>query len=295
MPDGPKGEYLTDRLADESIKFINNSLGNPFFLYLSLYTVHTPIEGCIKYDDLYLQKSQTLPDSGKVQTEKEHEGLTRTNQSNPKYAAMVRSMDENVGRIIQHLNQTGLAENTVLIFTSDNGGLSTLKRPGPTSVRPLRAGKGWCYEGGIRVPLIIKAPTLKNPGRHCAQPVISMDLYPTLLELANISLLPDQHQDGLSLTSLIMNPDISFRRLLTWHFPHYHGSTWRPGSAIRQGDWKLIQYYENQEFELYNLSTDLQEQSNLSLERPQKAKELQELLHRQLRDMGAKFPSNLSR
>ena len=294
LEDGPEGEYLTDRLTDESIRFIQSGAKDPFFLYLSYYTVHTPIQGCQKYDAEYLEKSTSLPDSGKIKLEPEHMGFTRINQSLPKYAAMVRSLDANVGRILQALNKSKKSENTIIIFTSDNGGLSTTGSGGPTSVRPLRAGKGWCYEGGVRVPLLISYPGLDDQGKLCDVPVTSMDYFPTLLELAGLPDLPNQHLDGMSLVPFLSNPTGEFERTLVWHYPHYHGSTWRPGSAIRKGNWKLIEFYEDEKIELYDLDEDLGEQSDLSTSDPERAKILLEEMRQKLDEMGAQYPQRIN-
>jgi arylsulfatase A-like enzyme len=290
LDDGPEGEYLTDRLTDESIRFIQSMKDQPFFLYLAFYTVHTPIQGCNTFDDQYLAKSFALPDSGKVILEKEHQGTTRINQSDPKYAAMVRSMDTNFGKLLNALEETGVLENTIIIFTSDNGGLSTTKNGGPTSVRPLRAGKGWCYEGGIRVPLMIAYPEMKHAGVECHTPAVSMDYYPTLLELAGMPTSPTQHQDGESLVPYLSSPTQHVDRTMVWHYPHYHGSTWRPGSAIRKGNWKLIEFYENEKTELYDLDKDLGEQTDLSTIFPDRAKTMLDEMHKKLDEMGAQFP-----
>jgi len=290
LPEGPPGEYLTDRLTDESIHFIESAGDEPFFLYLSFYTVHTPIQGCLEYDDYYREKSKALPDSGRMTVREEHEGTTRTNQSDPKYAAMVRSMDGNVGRLLKKLEDSGKAENTIVVFTSDNGGLSTLRKGGPTSVLPLRAGKGWCYEGGIRVPLIIRIPGLGDPGSSCDQPVISMDLFPSLRELAGIEKANDSAIDGRSLVPYCREPDLEEKRTLVWHYPHYHGSSWRPGSALRSGQWKLIEFYESQEVELYNLSVDMAESKNLRDMHPGLADSLKQEMHLILDEMGAAYP-----
>ena len=294
LKDGPDREYLTDRLTAESINFINENQEHPFFVYLSYYTVHTPISGCIKYDGYFLEKSIHLPDSGATKTDIEHQGITRTNQSNPKYAAMVRSLDENIGQIMKTLKSSGLDNNTIVVFTSDNGGLSTLRRPGPTSVRPLRAGKGWCYEGGIRVPLIMKFPPIIKPQGQCDEPVVSMDLYPTLLDLCEIEQNLAQHVDGNSLFSTLNNPDQSKEKTLVWHYPHYHGSTWRPGSAIRQGDWKLIEFYEDNKVELYNLARDPGEKRDLSKEQKDRSDQLLALMHEKLDAMQAKYPAKIN-
>ena len=294
MKDGPEGEYLTDRLTAESIAFINQSSRKPFFIYLSYYTVHTPISGCEKYDAYYVQKSLDLPDSGKIQSEIEHQGLTRVNQSNPKYAAMVRSLDDNIGRLMKSLKSSGQEENTIFIFTSDNGGLSTLRKPGPTSVRPLRAGKGWCYEGGIRVPLIIKFPPIVKSGGRCQDPVVSMDLYPTLLDLCSIDKNHAQHADGQSILPSLENLDHTAKeKTIVWHYPHYHGSTWRPGSAIRQGNWKLIEFYEEQKTELYDLASDPSEKRDLSSQHENINDKLLNLLRAKLDEMQAKYPTRI--
>lgn len=290
LSDGPPGEYLTDRLSDESIRFIDSAGDDPFFLYLSFYTVHTPIQGCREYDDYYLGNSHALPDSGKMAVRMEHDGITRINQSDPKYAAMVRSMDNNVGRLLEKLEESGKSDNTIVIFTSDNGGLSTRRNGGPTSVLPLRAGKGWCYEGGIRVPLLISFPGIKHRGSSCDQPVISMDFLPTLKELAGIQEEPGPTLDGQSLVPWCMDPDYEEERSLVWHYPHYHGSTWRPGSAIRHKQWKLVEFYEDQSLELYDLSTDIAESNNLREAYPALVDSLRKEMHRELNEMGASYP-----
>jgi arylsulfatase A-like enzyme len=290
LENGPDGEYLTDRLTDESIQFIKSSGDDPFFLYLAFYTVHTPIMGCDRYDAYFEQKSHALPDSGKIITVAERETLTRINHGHPKYAAMVRSLDANVGRLLEKLEEAGLADNTIIVFTSDNGGLTS--GGGPTAVVPLRAGKGWCYEGGIRVPLLIRYPGMPHAGETCDVPAISMDYYPTLLELAGMDPDPDPHRDGHSLVPYLEDPGWKAERTLLWHYPHYHGSTWRPGSAIRDGNWKLIEFYEDDTVELYDLETDLEERVDLADKFPDIAAALRTRLHEELDKMGARYPVN---
>ena len=214
------------------------------------------------------------------------------NQVNPDYASMVFALDVNVGRIIDVLKDQGLEDNTIVIFTSDNGGLTTLgrNRTAPTSVAPLRAGKGWCYEGGIRIPLIFKAPNIEPSVEN--YPVISMDLYPTVLELSALPMAPEQHVDGLSLEPLLRGDGEFIREDLFWHFPHYHGSTWKPGSAIRSGDWKLIYFYEEEVYELYNLNSDIEEQNDLSEENPEKLEELRLKLFEMLENTNSQFPTS---
>jgi arylsulfatase A-like enzyme len=290
LTDGPPGEYLTDRLTDECIRFVESAGEDPFFLYLSFYTVHTPIQGCKEFDAYYLERSQALPDSGRMAYREEGNGITRINQSDPGYAAMIRSMDKNVGRLLNKLEESGHAEHTIVVFTSDNGGLSTTPNGGPTSVHPLRAGKGWCYEGGIRVPLLISVPGLRDKGSSCDQPVISMDFMPTLMELAGIQSDAELVMDGRSLVPWCMDTDYREDRVLIWHYPHYHGSTWRPGSALRSGQWKVVEFYEDNRLELYDLSKDTGERTDLREIHPALADSLQRELHRQLDVLGASYP-----
>ncbi len=295
LDNGLEGEYLTDRLTDESIRFIDSIGDDPFFLYLAYYTVHTPIQGCNAYDSLYTEKSHALPDSGRMVIQSENDGVTRINQSNPKYASMVRSLDTNVGRLMDKLREIGKEENTIVIFTSDNGGLSTTRNAGPTSVTPLRAGKGWCYEGGIRVPLMIRYPGVAKAGAISEQPATSMDYYPTLLELTGLDLQNELHRDGESLAPYLANPEMVDNRTLVWHYPHYHGSMWRPGSAIRENQWKLVEFYETERVELYDLSRDIEERHDLSGVFPSKADSLRTQMHEILQEMGAQYPKLMSK
>ncbi|MCB0731108.1 MAG: sulfatase, partial [Ignavibacteriae bacterium] len=250
LKDGPDGEYLTDRLTNESIKFIEENSENPFFVYLSYYSVHTPIEANKKYVGKFREKLKTLKNS-KIEKLKEHNGSTVQNQVNPEYASMVYSLDKNFGRLISKLKKLDLYDNTIIVFTSDNGGLSTLSlnANAPTSIKPLRAGKGWCYEGGIRVPLLIKQQG-KSKKVISDFPVVSMDFFPTLLELACLDNIPIENIDGKSLVPLLNGENQIDREAIFWHFPHYHGSMWTPGSAIRKGKWKLVEFYETGEIEL---------------------------------------------
>lgn len=294
LEDGPEGEYLTDRLTAESIRFLEQAARqqDPFFLYLAFYTVHTPIEGCKRYDEHYKNKKLELPDQGKPQIGQEHHGQTRLNQSNYKYAAMVRCMDENVGRLLNALKEHKLYEDTIIVLTSDNGGLTTLPAErgiAPTSVYPLWAGKGWLYEGGIRIPLIVKAPG-KSEGEVSRQPVTSMDLYPTLLKLAGLPMKDQQHLDGKSIVPYLEDPQRVDARTLVWHYPHYHGSAWRPGSAIRVNNWKLIEFHEEDKVELYDLNKDIREQNDLAEIMPEKAKELHGRLIQWRQTVNAKMP-----
>ncbi len=291
LPDGPEGEYLTDRLTSESMRFMEENKDQPFFLFLSYYTVHTPIQANKEYVDHYRTKLSGLQDTV-VHLKPEHTGLTVRNQANPAYASMVHALDVNVGRLLDKLEALALSENTIVVFTSDNGGLSTLagNRVAPTSVKPLRAGKGWCYEGGIRVPLMIRMPGMENRGTTCEVPVVSYDFYPTLLDMAGIPLLPEQHRDGVSLLPLLHGEKEISRDAIFWDYPHYHGSAWTPGAAILMDHWKLIEFYETDDVELYNLSEDIEETQNLAAKYPEKVDALRQKLRETQNDAGSEFP-----
>ena len=300
LTDGPEGEYLTDRLTDESIEFIRAHRDSAFLLFLSFYTVHTPIQACNRHISKFLDKAENLPCKGIPLLAREGDGQTVLNQYNADYASMVYALDENVGRLVEALHETGLWDNTVIIFTSDNGGLSTLatkRGAAPTSVKPLRAGKGWLYEGGIRVPLLVKPVHLPaelsfNEGESpvCDIPVVGSDFFPTILAMADIPAMPEQHLDGIDLTPLIKGGKELSRKEIFWHYPHYHGSAWKPGAAIRQGDWKLIEFNETKITELYNLSGDQGEVNDLSADFPELVNSLRQRLHALQEESGAEFP-----
>ncbi|MCD6347826.1 MAG: sulfatase [Bacteroidales bacterium] len=294
LPDGPKDEFLTRRLTNEAIKYLDSIQNDPFFLYFAFYTVHTPIQASVYHIDHFKEKLANMKTDGRIHQRIEHEGVTKLIQDNPAYASMVAAMDEAVGRVTQRIKDLGLDDNTYIIFTSDNGGLSTLKNRGyPTSNLPLRAGKGWLYEGGIREPFIIEGPEIETGVSH--EMVISMDIYPTILELARLPLRPEQHVDGQVIPLTITHtststPSSTHSRTLYWHYPHYHGSMWTPGAAIRQDNWKLIEFYEYENFELYNLNNDLSEMIDLSDSLPDKARELLDKLHNWQKEVNARFP-----
>ncbi|MFK7820773.1 MAG: sulfatase [Planctomycetaceae bacterium] len=290
LSDGPKGEYLPDRLTDESIEFLKSAKDSRFLLFLSYYTVHTPIQSDRKSIAQFKAASAKLESSPDRITE--HKGETRSRQDRADYASMVFGMDRNIGRLLNALDELSLREDTAVIFTSDNGGLSTLAkgRNAPTCNLPLRAGKGWCYEGGVRVPLIIRAPGVTETESTSDTPVTSMDYYPTILNLLGLPSREDQHFDGIDLTSVLSGKPTVSRSALHWHYPHYHGSTWAPGAAIRAGQWKLIQFYDEPKTELYDLSTDPGEQTDLSKTHAAKSVELQTQLKEWQQRVGAKVP-----
>ena len=284
-----KGEYLTERLTEESAKFLESrDKAKPFLLYLSYYNIHTPIQPYKKRIDHYKSKAEkSFADP--TPFEVEHDGKTRTRQDNPALASMVAAVDDSVGALLDKLEELKLDDNTVVIFFSDNGGLSTLGRIGPGCNLPLRAGKGWLYEGGIREPTLIRAPGVTQPGSVSRKPLISMDFFPTMLDLAGLPLQPKLHVDGRSLLSQLKGND-SGQRTLHWHYPHYHGSSWKPGASIRDGDWKLIEFYHYNNFELYNLAKDPGERTDLAKRNPRKAAELRAKLSAWQKQMKAKMP-----
>ena len=283
------GEYLTERLTDESVKFLEErDKTSPFLLYLSYYNIHTPIQAYKKHIDHYKAKAaKAFQDV--TPTEPEHDGINRTRQDNPALASMVAAVDDSVGVLLDKLTELKLDKNTVVIFFSDNGGLSTLGRLGPGCNLPLRAGKGWLYEGGVREPTIIRAPDVTQPNSVSHKPMVSMDFFPTMLDLAGLPLQPKLHVDGQSLLPHLKGDD-SGQRTFYWHYPHYHGSTWKPGASIRDGDWKLIEFYHYKNFELYNLADDPGERQNLAKAKPTKAKLMRAKLLAWQKQMQAKMP-----
>ena len=282
-------EYLTERLTDESVKFLEErDKTSPFLLYLSYYNIHTPIQAYKKHIDHYKAKAaKAFQDV--TPTEPEHDGINRTRQDNPALASMVAAVDDSVGVLLDKLTELKLDKNTVVIFFSDNGGLSTLGRLGPGCNLPLRAGKGWLYEGGVREPTIIRAPDVTQPNSVSHKPMVSMDFFPTMLDLAGLPLQPKLHVDGQSLLPHLKGDD-SGQRTFYWHYPHYHGSTWKPGASIRDGDWKLIEFYHYKNFELYNLADDPGERQNLAKAKPTKAKLMRAKLLAWQKQMQAKMP-----
>ena len=261
LSDGPEGEYLTDRLTNEALGLINNrDARKPFALFLSFYNVHTPIQANLEHVDYFKEKLSKMNDNI-VRTRGEGEALTRLNQTDAEYASMVYAVDKNLGKLFKTLKDNDLYENSLIIFTSDNGGLSTLRRVAPTSVFPLRAGKGWLTEGGIKIPQLIKLPG-KNEKEIVDDLTVSYDLFPTILDIAGIR--NENEIDGISLIPRLVDKSKIGRENIYWHFPHYHGSLWKPGSAIRSGDWKLIFDYESNESKLFNLNDDPGELNDIS-------------------------------
>ncbi|MEN6479321.1 MAG: sulfatase [Anaerolineales bacterium] len=287
LTDGPKGEYLPDRLTDEAIRLIQHGDGRPFFLNYWDYCVHIPIQAKADKIAKYEAKAQAMGlDRRPTFAEGEHfpcehkreQRVTRRLlQSDPAYAAMIESVDENIGRLLMALEDAGVADNTIVLFTSDNGGLATAEGS-PTCNAPLAEGKGWMYEGGTREPLLIYWPGVTAPGTTCDVPVTSPDLYPTLLEMAGLPLRPAQHEDGVSLVPLLRGATTLDREAIFWHYPHYGNQGGTPGSAVRAGDWKLIEFLEDGRLELYNLREDIAEEQNRAAELPRLTARLQQML-----------------
>lgn len=323
---GPDGEYLTDRLTTEALKYIEQNKDRPFFLYLSHFGVHDPVQGRPDLVKKYEEKLKRMqyhgapyilegnPDASRALSRKQLDSLLedpayagfgnlpkrtakiKQFQDNVQFAAMVESIDESLGRVLARLDELKIADKTIMIFVSDNGGMSAMNMGNParkisaaqlpkafsTSNLPLRGGKGWMYEGGIREPMIVRWPGAGKKGIVCDVPVITTDFYPSILDMAGLPLHPEFHKDGMSIVPLLkgQRPASLEKRALYWHFPHYsnHGQQ-SPGGAIRYGDYKLLEYYENNTVQLFNLKADPGEQHDLSKSDPGKVRELKEMLH----------------
>ena len=288
LPDGPEGEHLPDRLATETCKFIIDHRDDPFLAYFSFYSVHTPLMARSDLKQKYEAKAKTV-DPALERWGQEGARKLRLVQDHAVYAGMVEAMDQAVGKVVDQVEELGLTDRTVFVFMSDNGGLST-SEGWPTSNLPLRGGKGWLYEGGIREPMGIVAPGVTTAGTICETPVISTDFYPTLLDLCGLPLRPQQHVDGESLKPLLAGSELPARPLF-WHYPHYGNQGGRPGSAVRLGDWKLIQWSGEPDVELFNLAEDIGEQRNLAADKPELASKLTMLLDRWRKSTGAIMPA----
>lgn len=287
LENGPVGEHLPDRLANEAVAFIEEHRADPFFVFLSFYSVHTPLMARRDLEQKYRQRAAQPDVWGQ-----EGDNAVRQVQNHAVYAGMVEALDSALGKVLQTLVASNLADNTVVIFVSDNGGLST-SHGHPTANFPLRAGKGWLFEGGIRVPLIASWPGVTRPGSVSPEPVITPDLYPTILEMAGIAIRPAQQVDGVSLVPLLRGAGTLGRKAVYWHFPHYANTGGGPGAAVRAGDWKLIQFFEDDKFELYNVRDDVGERSDLADSNPEKVQELSGMLRTWQAEMQARFPERI--
>jgi len=287
LDDGRDNEHLPTRLANETSQFIREQNDKPFFAMLSFYSVHTPLQSRNDLKNKYEKKTAALPDVGPIWG-KEGARKERLVQNHAVYAGMVEAMDAAVGTVLQTLEDSGMSDNTIVIFTSDNGGLSTSEGH-PTSNVPLRAGKGWLYEGGIREPTMIRWPGKVAPNTIIDSPAISTDFYPTILEMTNTSLVSEQHLDGISLVPQLLGAGSKEDRALYWHYPHYGNQGGSPSAAIREGPFKLIEFYEDDRIELYDLDADVEEGKNITEEQPWLARDLLKKLHAWQKDVDAKF------
>jgi len=340
---GVNGEYLTDRLTDEALKWVEKNKDKPFFLYLSHFAVHDPIQGRGDLVVKYERKRNQLPKQNQAPfilegnpddadahsrdaltaflKDSVHQGIKifpdrtakiKQRQDNAEFAAMVESMDQSFGTVMKRLSEMGLADNTIVIFFSDNGGMSAANFGNPakkiapcdvdkvfsTSNLPLRGAKGWLYEGGIREPLVIYWPGQGQHGVQLDVPVMSTDFYSTILDMLGVDKKPGGNNgvDGMSMVPALKGDASGMEKLkqkpLFWHFPHYsnHGAQ-SPGGAVRLGDYKLIEYYENNTVQLFNLKNDPSEQNDLSKTEPEKVKQLKGLLHAWRKNVGAQMPT----
>ncbi|MBC8354057.1 MAG: sulfatase [Planctomycetes bacterium] len=273
-----KSEYLTDYLTDKAVEFIDSAKDKPFFLYFAYHVPHTPIEG--REDFVAAFTNKVRPDAI---------------HKNPTYAAMVASLDQSVGRVLQRLDQHGLTDNTLVVFTSDNGGLTQRygKHDGFTENLPLRRGKGSAYEGGVRVPTIVRWPGVTEAGSVCDEPVMTIDYYPTFLEIASSrgNEVHNASLDGRSITPLLRDPSATLGRDLYWHYPHYHAGGDSPYSAVRSGNWRLVEFHEDDRVELYDLAKDIGELHDLSAAVPQIASQLRDKLHQWRKQVNAQMPT----
>ena len=287
LTDGPPGEHLPDRLSTETCKFMEENRAQPFFAYLSFYSVHTPIMARADLEAKYQKRAQERGLVTKVG--KEGDIPVRLSQDNPTFAGMVDAMDEAVGKVLSQLKELGLEENTIVVFTSDNGGLST---GGAliTSNAPLRAGKGWMYEGGIREPLIIRWPGVTTAGTVSKVPVNSPDFYTTFMEAAGAQAPADQPLDGIDLKPILQG-QAAPPRALFWEYPHYHNQGGTPAAAVRAGNWKLIHWFENDKFELYDLANDSNETNDLAAREPARVTAMSAQIESWQKQVGAKNPT----
>jgi arylsulfatase A-like enzyme len=299
LTDGPTGEHLPDRLARETVAFLRQHTEEPCFCYLAFYSVHTPLMGppdlVAKYETKSTQVSGPEFDAEEQVWPTDEPRRVRIVQKHAVYAAMVEAMDRAVGTVLDGLDELGIADDTVVVFTSDNGGLST-SEGSPTANVPFRGGKGWIYEGGIRVPLIVRWPGETPAGTICETPVLSIDLFPTLAEIGGISPTLDRFPtDGFSLTALLRQAGDIPERPLFWHYPHYSNQGGFPGGAVRIGDWKLIERFEDGQLQLYNLREDVGEQQDLAEKFPERVLSLRDDLHAWYAETGARFLEPASR
>jgi arylsulfatase A-like enzyme len=287
-PDDP---HFATQLSTQAVGFIEESRDKPFFLYLPLHSPHVALKTRPELVEKYKAKAAALPaPSGPREVDAGPGFKARAVQDHAVYAGMLQELDEAVDRVLKKLDELKLSERTIVVFLSDNGGLSTAEGS-PTSNLPLRAGKGWNYEGGLRVPWIVRVPGRVAAGSECGVPVVSNDLYPTLLELAGVPVPAGQAVDAVSLVPLLDRKGAVPERPLFWHYPHYSNQGGRPGGAIRDGNYKLLEFFEDSRVELYDLASDPAEQRDLAAAQPERAEEMRKRLAGWRAAVGAQMPS----
>ena len=293
MTDGPDGEHLPDRLASETCKFIEKNKDKPFFAMLSFYSVHTPLIGRPDLVEKYKKRAKKITgaefgDEELVWPKNKGKRKVRILQKHAVYGAMVEAMDLAVGKVLDKLEKLGLDDEVVVAFTSDNGGLST-SEGSPTSNLPLRGGKGWLYEGGIRENFLVRWPGVTKPGSICEHPVMSTDFFPTFVKAAGGKPKGVGPIDGVDLMPLLKGGDELKRDALCWHYPHYSNQGGFPGGAIRMGNLKLVERFEDGKVHLYDLSKDIGERNDVAAKHPDKVKAMRKKLHAWYKEVDAKF------
>lgn len=292
FPDAKEGDNFTDLLTDAAVEFVTTERDEPYYLHLAYFAMHAPIGSKPSYREHFAVKAAKLPPLAEDRDMDAYSHKPqKVRQDDIEYAGELANLDANVGRLIDTLKTVGQYENTIIILTGDNGGRSSYHQPHPTSLRPLRTGKTFVFEGGLRTPLLIHWPDHSEPGTYSNVPVTSMDFYPTLLEMTDLPANPTQHRDGISLASLVSREAVSLERdTLYWHFPHYQGEGSYPASAIRVGDLKLIHNYHQDDVLLYDIRKDPGETTNLAHSMPGQARAMDQQLMAYLNEVGAHIP-----
>lgn len=284
-----KGDCYTDLITDEAIDFVTTERDQPFYLHLCHFAMHARIESKPELRARFEEKAKKLGVKSETALDDYSHQPHKLQQDSPEYAGELYNLDSNIGRLIESLKESGQYDNTIIVLTGDNGGRSTVNKPDATSIIPLRGGKTFLFEGGLRTPLLIHWPGRSTPGSSSDVPVTSTDFYPSLLEMTGLAANPEQHIDGVSLAPLFAGNPIH-RDALYWHFPHYQGEGSYPASAIRIGDFKLVYNYHHKDVLLFNLSDDPHETKNLTASMPEKAKVLEGRLMKFLKETGAYLP-----
>ncbi len=296
LKDGPKGEFLTQRLGAETVGFIEENADRPFMVYHAFYSVHTPIQADPKRIEYFREKAKKQGENFELLPIDLYDGTSRSIQNDPEYASMIGAVDDVVGDIMATLERLNIADNTIIVFASDNGGLSTgagENKPRPTSNIPLKAGKGWLYEGGIRTPLLIASPSRFETVDQSDAIIRSVDIMPTLIGLAGIENHDALQMDGLDFSAHLRGESPPAQGAQIWYFPHYHAAGWKPGFAVRSGKWKLIGHFETQTYELYDLESDPNEMRDIAQEHQVQIDAMLDMFEAWRIETGAILPTKL--